>query len=62
MFNIKLCFQLTPEDTVKRCGEIYQIKMFNLRLLKNKSYYMNFKHKNKLEVYDSYDRFKVNVE
>ena len=30
----------------KRHEEISQVKMFNTNLLKNKSYYMNFKHKN----------------
>ena len=29
----------------KRPGEISQIKMFYPNLYKNKSYYMNFKHK-----------------
>ena len=30
----------------KRHEEISQVKMFNLNLWKNKSYYMNFIHKN----------------
>ena len=30
----------------KRRGEIFQIKMFNPDLSKNKSYYMNFNDKN----------------
>ena len=34
------------EDYIKRPGEISQIKLFNPNLRKNKSYYMNFKHKN----------------
>ena len=38
IFLILLCF--------KRHEEIPQVKMFNLNLWKNKTYYMNFIHKN----------------
>ena len=39
-----------------------QIKMINPNLLKNKSYYMNFRHKNTSHIlYNSYIKFKVIV-
>ena len=50
----------------KRHEEISQVKMFNLNLWKNKSYYMNFIHKNMSYMYafityEKIKKYKVHV-